>query len=113
MSDPLDIQNLAKSCHEALILAALGQGSRHGYQLALDIDRRSGGRFVFNHGTLYPILHRLEEDGLIAGTWSEGPGRRRKQYALTDAGARRAADLRARWESFTGDLLTALGGDPS
>ena len=48
----LETQNLARSCHESLILATLADGPRHGYQLALEIEDRSSGTFRFNHGTL-------------------------------------------------------------
>jgi PadR family transcriptional regulator, regulatory protein PadR len=87
----VDIQAFTKGLNELLVLGALVEGPRHGYQIVLDVERRSGGRFVFQHGTLYPILHRLEAEGLIAGRWEEGAGRRRKAYRITAAGRRRAA----------------------
>jgi PadR family transcriptional regulator, regulatory protein PadR len=91
----VDIQAFTKGLNELLVLGALGAGPRHGYQIVLDVERRSGGRFVFQHGTLYPILHRLEAEGLIAGRWEEGAGRRRKAYRITAAGRRRiSAELR-------------------
>lgn len=97
----IETQNLARHCNEDLILAILLGGERHGYQLALELEERSGGFFRFNHGTLYPILHKLEKDGLIRGAWkSEGPKRRRKSYALTDAGRRYAAGQRDAWREF-------------
>ena len=115
MSDlpPLEPQNLTRACHEALLLTALAGGPRHGYQLVLDIESRSAGRFRFNHGTLYPILHKLEKDGLIRGDWdSSGGGRKRKCYTLTDAGGAHAEELRARLADFVAHLGEALGGWP-
>jgi PadR family transcriptional regulator, regulatory protein PadR len=85
----VDIQAFAKGLHELLVLGVLRGGARHGYQIALDVEERSGGRFVFQHGTLYPILHRLEREGLIVGRWEEAAGRRRKAYRVTAAGSRR------------------------
>ena len=84
----MEPQDLSRSCNEMLVLSALARGAGHGYQLALDVEERSGGAFRFNHGTLYPILHRLEEKGLVVGHWSDDPGRgrRRKSYALTGKG---------------------------
>ena len=41
-----------------------------------------------SYGALYPILHKLERDGLIAGSWSEGEGKKKKVYALTEPGKR-------------------------
>ena len=82
-TSPISIQGLPRSCNEALILACLAGGPRHGYQLALDLETRSGGAFRLKHGTLYPILHRLEQEALIEGAWDdEGPRGKRKAYRL-------------------------------
>ena len=97
----IETQNLARHCNEDLILAILSSGTKHGYQLALELEDRSGGFFRLNHGTLYPILHKMEKDGLIRGSWSdEGPKRRRKQYSLTARGRRRAVSQLAAWREF-------------
>ena len=111
MAEPdVEAQNLTKSCNEALILAALTEGPRHGYQLALDIEGRGEGFFKFKHGTLYPILHKLEKGGLIAGTWSdEGPRGKRKRYALTAKGRRYAQRQRESWRIFIDRFLAVLG----
>ena len=71
VSAPLSIQALPRACNEALILAALSGKARHGYQIVLDLEARSSGAFQFKHGTLYPILHRLEQSELIEGDWSD------------------------------------------
>lgn len=103
-------QNLVKSCNEALILASLREGPRHGYQLALDIEERSDGLFRFHHGTLYPILHKLEKEGLIAGRWSdEDGGRKRKSYRLTAAGADYARAQLESWALFFRGFAAATG----
>jgi DNA-binding PadR family transcriptional regulator len=105
----IEPQNLAKSCNEALILSCLERGPRHGYQIALDIEQRGRGFFRFNHGTLYPILHKLEKEGLIKGTWSqESPGRKRKSYELTGKGRRYAAEQRSAWREFIERFLDAV-----
>jgi PadR family transcriptional regulator PadR len=106
----LEVQNLAKSCNETLILAILGAGARHGYQLALELEERSDGFFRFNHGTLYPILHKLEKDGLIRGAWSEkGPRGKRKSYALTAKGRRRLAERVDDWDRFIRHFSEIVG----
>ena len=105
-----EIQNLAKSCNEALILAILDEGAGHGYQLALELEERSDGFFRFNHGTLYPILHKLEKDGLIRGSWSEkGPRGKRKSYSLTARGRRRLAERSASWDQFIKHFSEIVG----
>jgi DNA-binding PadR family transcriptional regulator len=102
MTKPVvETQNLTKSCNEALILGSLAGGAKHGYQLALDIEGSSGGVFKFNHGTLYPILHKLEKDGFIEGAWSDGgQKRKRKSYRLTTKGRQYARDQREAWGRF-------------
>lgn len=84
---PLDTRSLGRDVNEALVLSVLRDEPRHGYEIALEVEERSGGAFELQHGTLYPILHRLEEEGRIRGAWSE-EGRRRKVYRLTQAGRR-------------------------
>ena len=97
----LEPQNLAKHCNEALILSILAGGKKHGYQLALEIEDRSGGYFKFNHGTLYPILHKLEKEGMIRGSWTgEGQKRKRKLYSLTEKGRKYAAWQAQSWRRF-------------
>ena len=106
----LETQNLARSCHEALILATLADGPHHGYQLALEIEDRSEGSFRFNHGTLYPILHKLESQGLIDGSWAEPAGKRkRRQYALTTDGRQHLDRLSDAWTSFVDSLFSVIG----
>ena len=103
MAAPLDSANLARACNEALVLACLRDGPAHGYQIATSIAERGDGYFHFKHGTLYPILHRLEKDGLIQGRWSdEGPRGRRKSYALTRKGEGYAREQRKAWVEFIG-----------
>jgi DNA-binding PadR family transcriptional regulator len=112
MSTPaVDPQSMARSCHEALILAALVDGPRHGYQLALEIEARSDGAFRFNHGTLYPILHALESSGFIGGTWTQPSGgkRRRRRYTLTATGRERLDYLRTAWSRLFESLFTVIG----
>ena len=110
----VEVPNLTKNCNEALILAILLQGKKHGYQLALEIEQRSAGMFKFNHGTLYPILHKLEKDGLIKGTWKqEGAVRKRKYYTITARGRKYARQQVAQWRNFFKHFFEIVGGDES
>ena len=112
MAEPgIEIHSLTKSCNEALILSVLADGPKHGYQLAVEIEERSSGFFRFNHGTLYPILHKLEKDGLIQGIWGErGPKKRRKSYSLTKKGRRYLKDQVRSWGSFFEHFSDLVGG---
>lgn len=88
-SDDFDVQGFARDINVVLVLATLQNGQKHGYQIAQDVESESNGLFRFRHGTLYPILHRLEKEGLIEGSWSrQDGGRKKKLYMLTPAGRR-------------------------
>src|ERR1039458_9887881 len=77
---------------DALLLAALEPGPRHGYAVMESLRETTGGRLVLPTGTIYPALHRLATAGLISGSWSVAGGRRRRGYPLARAGgATRAA----------------------
>lgn len=108
-----DSQSLGRRVNEIVLLWALERRPMHGYQAAMEIERRSGGYFRFNHGTLYPILHRLEKEGLIAGEWSDPEeGRARKEYALTEAGRTYLAEISGTWQTLVERLepFVSLGG---
>ena len=86
---------------DMIVLAALAPGPAHGYAVIDEIKRRSGGAFDLPEGTIYPVLHRLEEAGLLSGRWvTADSGRRRRVYTLTRRGERELADQRAVWERF-------------
>jgi DNA-binding PadR family transcriptional regulator len=73
-----------------LVLTALAGGSMHGYGLVQDVTRISEGRVRLHTGTLYAVLDRLREAGLVAVDREEiVESRLRRYYALTDAGAER------------------------
>jgi transcriptional regulator len=94
---------------EFLILAQLEDRSRHGYEIACEIERRSQGAISFLPASLYPLLHRLETRGLIKGRWVEAAGKKRRRfYTLTAAGRRELAAQRSSWAEFLqGIRLTA------
>lgn len=108
--DDFDVQGFARDIHELLVLSTLRDDAKHGYQIALDVETDSDGRFRFRHGTLYPILHRLEGEGMIQGSWSTEGGRRRKVYALTRAGRNHLEGRTGRVEEIVTELLALLRG---
>lgn len=105
-----DVQGFARDIHELLVLSAIREEPKHGYQIALDVESSSNGLFRFRHGTLYPILHRLEEDGLLRGSWSEVGGRRKKVYALTRLGERRLSGGADRVQEILSRLMAVIRG---
>lgn len=99
----------------ALILSVLADGPLHGYGLAKEIERRSGGFFTGSWGSLYPALQRLEQESLIEGVWEPHPpqGRRRRRvYKLTAAGRSAAKQTAGRWRQFAERILQVIGHAP-
>jgi PadR family transcriptional regulator, regulatory protein PadR len=82
---------------EGLVLAVLEEGPLHGYAIACELRERSGGMLEVAEGTLYPMLHKLEKDGLIRSRWEQVNGRRRRVYAPS---ARATGAVRERLESW-------------
>jgi len=92
---------------DMIVLAALSAGPAHGYAVIGEIKRRSAGGFDLPEGTIYPVLHRLEQAGLLSGRWvTADSGRRRRIYALTRRGERELEAQRAVWKRFA----DAIGG---
>ena len=97
---------------DALLLAALEDGPRHGYAVIESLRQATGGRLDMATGTIYPALRRLEGAGLITGSWSVVAGRRRRDYRLTPAGAQALSGKRADWRDFAAVIGAALEGRP-
>jgi transcriptional regulator len=110
MADPIEDASARKGSAELLILAAIEDGQLHGYDIAREIARRSGGLLTFHVASLYPLLYKLEDRQWILGRWVEKPGQRRRRcYRLTPEGRRVLARQRNRWEAFVQALTKAAG----
>src|SRR4051794_27668903 len=84
-------------------------GPLHGYAIAARIEQVSGGALQLNMGTLYPALMRLEQRGLLKGTWDTTENNRRARfYAITPAGRRELAAERSSWERMVGIMQALL-----
>jgi PadR family transcriptional regulator, regulatory protein PadR len=95
---------------DAMLLAALESGPRHGYAIIDALRQGTGGRLDLPTGTIYPALRRLEQSGLVSGSWSVVAGRRRRSYRLTAAGRRALAGRRADWREFAATVSAVLEG---
>ena len=91
---------LRKGSLELCMLALLARDERYGYQIAQGLSRAGG--LVVSEGTIYPLLSRLQREGLVAARWHESPaGPPRKYYRLTLAG-QQALEARAQaWQEFS------------
>lgn len=97
------IQQLKKGVLEMLVLDLLCSKTSYGYELLSTLKEGSGGTFCLKEGTLYPILYRLEDEGLIQARWISGEGRAapKKMYAATDKGREENFRRRLIWQEFT------------
>jgi PadR family transcriptional regulator PadR len=103
-------RELKKGSPELLILALLEENDRHGYEIGKLIETRSDGRLHFRIGSLYPVLCRLEEKGLIKGRWVEhGGGPRRRYYSLSAKGRAFLKLERETWEAYVAAVNQIIG----
>ena len=110
MGDPIVESAARKGSAELLILASLEDGQLHGYDIAREIARKSGGLLTFHVASLYPLLYKLEDRNWISGRWVEKAGqRRRRYYRLTADGRRTLRAQRGRWSAFVQALTKAAG----
>jgi PadR family transcriptional regulator PadR len=95
-----------------LILRTLELEPRHGVAIADRIAQLTRGTFTVKAGSLFPALHRLEQEGFISGEWSltEG-GRRIKSYRLTPAGRQQLAAEKKQWARIVSAVGLVLDSD--
>ena len=99
-----------KGSAEFLVLSLLEVQPRHGYDIAKLIEVRSGGELTFHVTSLYPLLHRLENQGWIEGKWVEkADQRRRRYYRLTAAGLQALRSKRQSWKDFVAAVGRVTG----
>ena len=98
---------------DMLLLAALAKGPAHGYGVIARLRDDSSGVFAMPEGTIYPALHRMEAAGFIASSDEFVGGKRRRTYALTDAGVGRLDARRAEWTAFSTLVSRMIGVQPA
>jgi PadR family transcriptional regulator PadR len=95
---PMISKELIAASSKPMILSILACGESYGYAIIQDVRGRSGGRLDWTEGMLYPVLHRLEREGIIRSRWKMSEaGRKRKYYALTAKGRRALEVEREQW----------------
>ena len=102
--------DLKKGSAELMVLAVVEDQPRHGYDIARRIDEGSDGMLRFHVASLYPMLYRMEQRGVIEGRWVEKAGqRRRRYYRLTAQGRRMLRDQRGAWRDFVAAINRITG----
>ncbi len=95
---------------DMLILKTLLPGPAHGHTIAHAIERTSDEVLQVEHGSLYPALHRLEDQGLIASFWGTSENNRKaKYYRMTPGGKKHLMVERSRWQSLVEAVARVLG----
>ena len=101
-------KELVAAAAEPLILSLLDHGESYGYAIIQEVKARSGGKMEWTDGMLYPVLHRLEQRGLIKSRWGESDtGRKRKYYSLKEDGKRAMQKHHEQW-SMVNAVLSGL-----
>ena len=95
---------------ETLLLAILEAGPSYGYAIVKELNERSEGVLRLGEGTIYPVLHRLEEKKLISANWRLAEsGRERKYYRLIPKGHKALAANRQQWQMLSAAMDKVLG----
>jgi DNA-binding PadR family transcriptional regulator len=91
-------KELVAASAEPLILSLLSEGESYGYAIIQEIKARSKERILWTDGMLYPVLHRMEDEGWIQSRWAEAEnGRKRKYYSIKKDGKQALEQQRGQW----------------
>jgi DNA-binding PadR family transcriptional regulator len=98
-------KDLVAASATPLVLAILAEGESYGYAIIKRVAELSGGHLQWTDGMLYPVLHRLERQGFVAGKWvAATSGRRRKYYWITKQGRAQLTAQRQQWQAVDNTL---------
>lgn len=103
-------KELLKGSTNMLVLSLLDKENMYGYQMIKKMQEQSNNLFELQEGTLYPILHGLEEKGFITSYWDETGSKKRKYYAITKKGKDQLKEKKEEWKLFSNGINQVLGG---
>lgn len=102
-----DMTQMLKGILDGCLLAIIKDGEIYGYELAAKLE--SYGFQNFSEGTIYPLLLRMQKEGLVSTTLRKSTaGPKRKYYSLTEKGTRELDDFIQRWEQLSGTVNNVL-----
>lgn len=94
-----------------LVLELLKKQDMYGYQMTKTLELLSDQTFTLKEGTLYPILHRLEKEGMVESYLEDTlAARKRKYYRITEEGLKLLAGKKAEWDLFSSAINKVIGG---
>lgn len=97
-------KDLIAASSKPLILSFLSKQESYGYEIIKNIQELSNNNIVWKEGTLYPVLKKLTENGLIESEWKTIDGRKRKYYRITNAGLASLEQEKAQWKIVNNTL---------
>ena len=103
-------KELLKGSTTMLVLDLLKNQNMYGYEMIKKLKEKSENVFELKEGTLYPILHSLEEEGLISSYWDDTTGKKRKYYAITIKGKKSLKEKNEEWKIFSESVNRVIGG---
>ncbi len=103
-------RELLKGSTDMIVLSLLENENMYGYQMIKKLSEKSQNVFEFQEGTLYPILHGLEEKNYITSYWDSVSGKKRKYYSITKEGRKHLAEKKEEWKIFSGGINQVVGG---
>lgn len=94
-----------------LLLSLLEETDMYGYEIIKKLEEKSDHTFQFKEGTLYPILHKLENKGYVTSYMSKSSsGKERKYYRITTSGRKQLVKEKESWERFSASVNKVIGG---
>ncbi len=104
-------KELMKGSTSILILSLLEKEDMYGYQITQELRKKSDAVFDLKEGTLYPMLHGLENENAIESYWYDADnGKRRKYYRITGDGRKLLKHKKDEWRSYTKAVNSVIGG---
>ena len=103
-------KELLKGSTSLLVLSLLEDANMYGYEMVKKLKEKSNNVFELKEGTLYPILHGLEEKKYIQSYWDETGAKKRKYYSITKEGKKHLQTKREEWNTFSNGVNLVIGG---
>lgn len=103
-------KELLKGSTDLLVLTLIEKEPMYGYQIIKELSKKSENIFNLQEGTLYPILHALEEKNYISSYWDATTSKKRKYYTITKEGKKHLKNKNEEWKTYTNGVNSVIGG---
>ena len=102
-------KELMKGSTPTLVLSVMESEDMYGYQIIKELEKRSENIFCLKEGTLYPILHSLEENGFLESYWVDMESKKRKYYHITRKGKAQLKEKKEEFKVYSASVGKVLG----